>query len=328
MYGAFYGLKEKPFNSTPDPKFLFMSAGHREALAHLVFGVQEQKGFIILTGEVGTGKTTLLNALFRRLDADTAVAFVSNTTLSFDEMLQFILRDFGVKDAGTSRGERLMALSAYLAERRSGGLNSVIVFDEAQNLQADVLEQIRLLSNFETATDKLLQIALVGQPELKTRLRLPELRQLRQRIALRAHLEPLSAEDTSEYIKSRLRIAGATDLRIFDEPAVRRIADYSQGIPRVINMVCDHCLVSGYALRKRRIGKDAVERAIKYFEASERPPKRWRWKATAGWALGTVAASTIGLALLSVSDAYGVISRDITAPILALARTAKALLLP
>src|SRR5947209_198731 len=199
MFEGFYGLKEKPFNATPDPKFLFMTPSHREALAHLVFGVQEDKGFLVLTGEVGTGKTTLLNALLRKLDAgSTAVSFIYNSTLSFDEILEYMLKDFGVNAEASTRVQRLIALNAFLIEQRRAGRKSVVIFDEAQNLETSILEQVRLLSNFETPSEKLLQIMLIGQPELKTKLQLPSLRQLKQRIALRCTIHPLSGDEYLE----------------------------------------------------------------------------------------------------------------------------------
>ncbi len=200
MFEAFYGLKEKPFNATPDPKFLFMTPSHREALAHLVFGVQEDKGFLVLTGEVGTGKTTLLNALLRKLDAgSTAVSFIYNSTLTFDEILEYMLKDFGVKAEASTRVQRLIALNAFLIEQRRAGRKSVVIFDEAQNLETSILEQVRLLSNFETPSEKLLQIMLIGQPELKTKLQLPSLRQLKQRIALRCTIHPLAGDEVRDY---------------------------------------------------------------------------------------------------------------------------------
>lgn len=312
MYLNFYGLKEKPFNPTPDPKFLYLTPGHREALAQLVYGVREHKGFIVLTGEVGTGKTTLLKTLLTRLDGNTAVAFVFNSTLPFDELLEYMLHDFGIAKAGETRVERLVTLNNFLIERRRAGQNTVVIFDEAQNLDAATLERVRLLSNFETATDKLLQILLVGQPELGTKLALPELRQLRQRVGLRCAIPPLRPEETRDYIRSRLRIAGAQDLNLFTERAVRRITEHAGGIPRVINMVCDHCLLIGYADQTRRIDADIVGRAIKYLEEGELPLRRAKRRGVEGvrvlrWALGAVAAGAVGVlaALALHGDALG-----------------------
>ena len=297
---AFFGLLQKPFNPTPDPRFLYPSPGHREGLAHLLYGVQEHKGFILLTGEVGTGKTTLLRALLSRLDSHTASAFVFDTTLPFEGLLEYILEDFGIAKSGVSHAQRLIALNNFLIERRRAGQNTVLVLDEAQNLDLRALEQIRLLSNFETDTDKLLQILLVGQPELLDKLNRPELRQLKQRISLRCHILPLTPAETREYIRTRLRIAGARDLGLFSDPAIMRIAEYSGGIPRLINTVCDHCLVIGYADQIRRIDGKVVEEAIEYFERGEqRSPKpqrllsRWR-RLAVRWGLPAAGALVLG----------------------------------
>src|SRR5262249_47125836 len=212
MYLTFYGLAAKAFKATPGPQFLYMTPGHREALAQLLYGTQERKGFIVLIGKVGTGKTTLLHALWQRLKEHSAISFVVNSTLSFDGILEYILADLGITGVGESRAQRLIALNNFLIKREREGQNTVLIIDEAQNLEVATLEQIRLLSNFETPTSKLLQILLVGQPELKTRLDLPELRQLKQRVGLRCHIPPLTVEETRAYIRTRLRIAGARDL--------------------------------------------------------------------------------------------------------------------
>jgi general secretion pathway protein A len=299
MYLSFYGLTEKPFNATPDPKFLYMSAGHREALAQLVYGTQERKGFIALTGKVGTGKTTLLHALCQRLNGQGAVSFVVNSALPFDQFLEYVLEDLGIDKVAESRAQRLIALNNFLIEQQRTGQNTVLIVDEAQNLDPLTLEQIRLLSNFETPTSKLLQILLVGQPELKSRLNLPELRQLKQRIALRCQIPALTLEETRSYIRTRLRIAGARDLGLFVDSAVDRISAYSGGIPRLINTVCDHCLLFGYADQKRRIDRHVVDQAIKYLEDGTRPQHRIKgvnggWSRRAwGWGLGTVAVTFV-----------------------------------
>src|SRR6266705_5048115 len=220
MYLNFYGLNEKPFNSTPDPRFLYLSPGHREALAQLQYGTQERKGFMVLTGKVGTGKTTVLQALRRRLDGDTAVSYVFNSTLPFDGILEYVLEDLGITKPEESQARRLIALNNFLIERERAGQKTVLVIDEAQNLAAATLEQIRLLSNFETTTSKLLQILLVGQPELTAKLDLPELRQLKQRVGLRCQIPPLTSQEAHEYIRHRLRVAGAHDMALFNEAAV------------------------------------------------------------------------------------------------------------
>ena len=279
--------------------------------------MQEHKGFLVLTGEVGTGKTTLLRTLLTRLDGHTDVAFVFNSTLPFDELIEYILHDFGIAKAGESRVERLVTLNNFLIERRRAGQNTVVIFDEAQNLQPATLEQIRLLSNFETTTDKLVQILLVGQPELKAKLNLPELRQLKQRIGLRCTIPPLRAEETHDYIRRRLRIAGGQDLNLFSERAVGRIAEYSRGIPRVINIVCDHCLLIGYADQTRRIDEDVVERAIKYLEDGELPMPRAKRGAmpptrAIRWAVGAAVACAVG-GLVALALQEGAFHQALTA---------------
>jgi len=307
MYLQFYGLREAPFSPTPDPKFLFQSSRHREALAQLLYGVRERKGFIVLTGEIGTGKTTLLRTLLERLDRDTHVAYVHNSALGIEGLLEYILQDWGVKSEATSHAQRLFELNEFLIEQHRQRLSPVLVIDEAQNLTIPTLEAVRLLSNFETASSKLMQILLVGQPELRDKLNTPELRQLKQRIGLRCHIGPLSPEETRLYVRHRLRIAGAADAGIFSDAAIQRIAEYSHGTPRVINIVCDHCLLSGFADSKRRIDTSAVDEAIEYLEEGERP----EWKRSrqarlvpsrgALWAArGGVAALVFLLVLLAV----------------------------
>ncbi len=278
MYLEFYGLAERPFTTTPDPRFLYQTPGHREALAQLAYGVADHKGFLVLTGEVGTGKTTLLHALRQGLNGTTATAFVFDSTLPFDGLLEYVLEDFGVASAGASHAQRLIALNNFLIERRRVGQNSVVLLDEAQNLSAGMLEQVRLLSNFETPTEKLLQIVLVGQPELEARLAVPELRQLRQRVALHCRIAPLSPPDVGDYISTRLRIAGAPDVELFTDAATRLIASHSGGIPRVVNILCDHCLIVGYAERRRRIEPRDVTEAVGYMrhEAPPAPARRFR----------------------------------------------------
>src|SRR5438128_11025249 len=274
MYLNFYGLREAPFAPTPDPKFLFQSPRHREALAQLIYGVRERKGFIVLTGEIGTGKTTLLRTLLERLDRDTHVAYVHNSALGIEGLLEYILHDWGVKSVGTTHAQRLFELNEFLIDQHRQGMSPVLVIDEAQNLSIETLEAVRLLSNFETTSQKLMQILLVGQPELRDKLNAPELRQLKQRIGLRCHIGPLSPEETKLYIRHRLRIAGASDAGIFTDGAIQKIAEYSRGTPRVINIVCDHCLLSGFADSKRRIDANIVDEAVEYLEEGER--REWK----------------------------------------------------
>jgi general secretion pathway protein A len=308
MYRRFYGFTKPPFGLTPDPSFLCLTPGHREALAQLTYGVQEKKGFILLTGEVGTGKTTLLRALLNRLPKGPAVAYAVNSTLPFDELLEYLLEDLGVPSAGVSRAQRLMALYRFLTEQYRAGVNNVLIIDEAQNLDLDTLEQIRLLSNFETTSEKLVQIVLAGQPELRRRLALPELRQLKQRIALRCKIEPMSPEETRGYIADRLRIAGGSNPRLFTSEAVEIITAYSGGVPRVVNIVCDHCLLAGYANEIRQIDASVARVAIEYLEEQEDEPRRkgpaswWRrFRVAAVLAAGVVSA---GIAVLAWESSH------------------------
>jgi general secretion pathway protein A len=304
---AFFGLQEPPFNPTPNPRFLHLTPAHQEGLAQLLYGVQQQKGFILLTGEIGTGKTTLLKALIERLDETTAVAFVSNSMLDFDGILEYVLEDLGIAKPGHSTlAQRLFTLQNFLIERQRAGQNTVLILDEAHDLPPATLERIRLLSNFETTSDKVLQIVLAGQPELRATLDLPELRQLKQRIGLRCRLSALEPEQVGEYIRTRLRVAGSPDLGLFSREAVARVAGYSGGIPRLVNIVCDHCLLFAYADQVRRVGPEIVAEAIQYLEDGERPPSAsgrilGRWRMTPlRWALAA-ASLVVGVAALAAT---------------------------
>jgi general secretion pathway protein A len=300
MYLQFYGLRETPFSPTPDPKFLFQSTRHREALAQLLYGVRERKGFTVLTGEIGTGKTTLLRTLLSKLDRDTHVAYIHNTALGIEGLLEYILQDWGVKSTAATHAQRLFELNEFLIEQHRQNLSPVLVIDEAQNLSIPTLEAVRLLSNFETSSHKLMQILLVGQPELRAKLNSPDLRQLKQRIGLRCHISPLSPEETRLYIRHRLRVAGATDAGIFSDAAIQRITEYSQGIPRLVNIVCDHCLLSGFADSKRRLDTGVVDEAIDYLEEGERPQWKIGRQRRLVPAPGTVWAARGGVAALLV----------------------------
>ena len=330
MYLEFYGLSEQPFNATPDPKFLYPTPGHREALAQLLYGVQEGKGFIVLTGEVGTGKTTLLHTLMERIGSTTPIAFIFDSTMPFDGLLEYMLEDFGIPNPGQSRAQRLFALNRFLIERRRAGQTAVVIVDEAQNLSPATLEELRLLSNFETPGGKLLQIILVGQPELRENLLRPELRQLRQRIGMRCAIRPLTPQETREYIGSRLRVAGAADARLFSEAAVERIAAYTSGIPRLINILCDHCLLIGYAEQTRRVDRALVERGIEYLEDGRRPAhaRGMFWRPRAGafrWVLGGVGAAALaGMTVLAAAiGGLGSVPAFVMTQFLDLARVAR-----
>jgi general secretion pathway protein A len=263
MYTAFYGLREKPFSLTPDPRFLFLSESHREALAHVIYGIEQGEGFIAVTGEVGTGKTTLSRTLLQRMGSDTEVAFVFNPTLSGEELLRAISLEFGLITDGLSRADLNDQLNQFLLESRREGVRALLIVDEAQNLAPATLEEIRLLSNLETSTSKLLQILLFGQPELDEMLDSRELRQLRQRITVRWMLEPLSSAETSEYVRHRLRVAAGRDVDIFTDRALREIRRRAHGIPRLVNVLCDRALLAGYADGALELGPRFIDRAAR-----------------------------------------------------------------
>jgi general secretion pathway protein A len=268
MYQNFYGFLESPFNVTPDPRFLYLTPSHRDALAHLRYGVAEGKGFVVLTGEVGLGKTTVLRAFLEQAPPDIVTAVVLSTSLSFKDLLFLALHDFGLDGAEKSKAEMLAMLSTFLIGLSAKGKTGLLVLDEAQNLSPDILEEFRLLSNLETAAHKLIQIALVGQPELKTKLSLHRLRQLRQRIPGICDLQPLDAHEVRRYIEHRLRVAaGGREPSVTFEPDVYEwITAYSGGVPRLINQVCDRALLIGYVDEKRRITRDVVLEAIRDLE--------------------------------------------------------------
>jgi putative secretion ATPase (PEP-CTERM system associated) len=253
MYQRFYGLQEKPFNVTPDPRFLYLSPHHQEALAHLQYAIQERQGFVAIIGEVGTGKTTLVHAVLSRLGSKVSTAFLFSTRLTAKGLLRLMLADFGIDSKARTKDELLLELNQFLLQQYSRGIDSLLIVDEAQNLSSGLLEEIRMLSNLETDRDKLLQIVLVGQPELATKLALPQLRQLRQRIGCRYRIYPLDGHETGEYIRHRLKVAGLSEGSLFDQPAIDIIYRCSQGIPRLINVICDNILLLGYANGKSHI---------------------------------------------------------------------------
>ena len=261
MYCDFYQLTERPFNVTPDPKFLYLNARYREAIASLNYGITQRKGFITLIGEAGTGKTTLLKKLLEDLDPKTKSVFIFNTNVSFEEILEYIFAEFDLPIHNGKKLYMLQRLNAFLLEELRGGGNVALLIDEAQDLEFAVLEDLRLLSNLETAKEKILQIVLSGQPELGQKLSNPVLRQLRQRIGINCRLLPLSRDEITEYIHFRLQAAGAPDLKLFTREAEDQIYHFSRGIPRLVNVVCDNALVIGYALGKKRIGAEVIGEA-------------------------------------------------------------------
>ncbi len=273
MYKRFFGLKENPFNVNPDPRYLFLTKETEEALSGLMYGVQNRKGFITLTGEVGTGKTTLINRLLDWLHQQRArTAFLFNSRMNTNQMFDFILAEFGISCDSQTKSQQLMRLNQWLLERYRAGETTVLIVDEAQNLTYPVLEEIRLLTNLETSTEKLLQIVLSGQQELEEKLMLPQLRQLRQRIMLRCKTIPLTKEQTHDYIAERLRIAGACGELIFNPKTVETIHLYSLGIPRVVNLLCEHSLINAYAEQQRLISPTIVEEVAHEFQLDEVEP--------------------------------------------------------
>ena len=263
LYQEYFGLTQAPFNITPDPGFLYLSASHREGLAHLSYGIKARKGFVVLTGEVGTGKTTLIQTLLAELNGTTHTALIFSAIISPVDLLRYVCDEFDLTDPKQPRTDihdYLVLLNEYLLDKYRKGENCALIIDEAQNLSAEVLESIRLLSNFETCKDKLLQILLVGQPELAIRLNSQGLRQLKQRVTLRHHLRALSLSECQEYIANRLRIAGG-DPSIFTSKALETLYAHSGGIPRVINVLADNALLTGYALGKKQLD-DSIIREI------------------------------------------------------------------
>jgi general secretion pathway protein A len=273
MYKSFFGLKENPFNVNPDPRYLLLTKQIEEALTGLMYGIQTRKGFITLTGEVGTGKTTLVNRLLDWLHHRRArTAFLFNSRMNSSQLFDFILAEFEIQCDSKSKSQQLMKLNHWLLDRYRAGETVVLIIDEAQNLTFPVLEEVRLLTNLETATEKLLQIVLSGQPELEEKLKLPELRQLRQRIMLRCKTTPLTKEQTQEYIEERLRIAGANSAPIFNKAAMDMVHLYSLGVPRVVNLLCEHSLVNGFVDQQRPIGPKIVEEVAREFQLDEVEP--------------------------------------------------------
>jgi general secretion pathway protein A len=260
MYKKFFGLHANPFNVNPDPRYLFPTRHTEEAISCLTFGIQSRKGFVLLTGEVGTGKTTLVNKLMEWLRRQkVSTAFIFNSRMNVPEFLDYMMADFGIPTESTTKSQILLRLYHWLLERYRAGETAVLIVDEAHNLSDELLEEIRLMSNLETASEKLLQIVLVGQPELEQKLRQPHLRQLRQRIMLRAKTQPLSLEETESYIAQRLSIAGSVQQEVFDQGALILIHRYSGGIPRIVNLMCEHCLVNAFVEGQQVIKAEIVE---------------------------------------------------------------------
>jgi len=264
MYLDFYGFREKPFNLTPDPRFVFLSKNHREAFAHLLYGINNRAGFILLTGEVGSGKTTVLRALLSQLDGDHyRTALIFNPCLSPPELIQNINREFAIQTYASTGSSLLDSLNPFLLQQNSEGRTVVLVIDEAQSLEVPVLEQIRLISNLETDRDKLIQIVLSGQPEFVHILKTKEMHQLSQRITVRYHLQPMDLDDTVAYVNHRLEVAGGRSRDLFSRRALKLIYRYSRGLPRLINAACDRALLTGYTKDAARINSRIAAAGIK-----------------------------------------------------------------
>jgi len=309
MYRGFFRLQHKPFTLAPDPRFMFMATSHREALAHLLYGIQEGHGFIQVVGQVGTGKTTLCRTLLDQVGYDAEVAFIFNPSPSEIELLQAIHREFGLPTGAQTRTELLAELNRFLLQKKAEGRRVLLVIDEAQNLEPDVLEQIRLLSNLETDSAKLIQIVLIGQPELDDALARSDLRQLRQRITVRWRLEPFDREEVAQYVEHRLSVAGNPNSGIFSRPALRALHRRSGGVPRLINSIADRALLGAYSRGKRRVTAGEVRRA-----ASELPgARRDSWLRALGLRAST-AALLLGAGLATGTLAGALLGRPAAAP--------------
>ena len=267
MYLDYYGLTEAPFDITPNPRFLFYSTKHREAFNHLLYGIRERKGFVQLTGEVGAGKTTLCRAILEQLDnGQYATALILNPVMSAEELVKAVAIEFGLPVNGLDRLETLSVINHFLLHQVESGKETVLIIDEAQDMTDELLEQVRLLSNLETDDRKLVQIVLMGQPELRDRLNNPRLRQLRQRITVRYHLPPLNRYEVNDYIHHRLQVAGAKGAPYFTQFALWRVYRYSQGIPRLLNAICDKALLAGFVHQQEKIDFRMVGEAVHELE--------------------------------------------------------------
>ena len=305
MYEEYYGFSEKPFSLTPDPKYLFKSASHASAFELLQYAIRRREGFVVITGDIGTGKTTLCRALLDQIDRKTFTALVLNPFLSEEDLLRLVLQEFGVVSreevrrgrlAGVSKQELIETLNEFLLSLRAIGAQALLILDEAQNLPLQTLEQIRILSNLETEKEKLLQIVLVGQSNLKDLLRRPELRQLDQRVSIRYDLKPLTKDETAAYVQHRLSVAGGGAAVTFVPKALARVTAYTHGIPRLINLLCDRSLLTAYSQHSTRVVPKMIESAA--FSLELRRPERtlrgWVRQHLAPFAAGVVLAAMVG----------------------------------
>jgi general secretion pathway protein A len=273
MYQEFYGLREKPFSLTPDSQFLYLSESHRTAIDSFLYGIDQRAGFVVMTGDAGTGKTTICRATLEKIDKNVKTAVIFNSLLSERELLVSILQDFGLASKGRSKKELIDELNKFLLDQLSQGKNAAIIIDEAQNLSIPVLEQIRMLSNLETEKEKMLQIVLLGQLELEQKLQSPELRQLSQRVTIKHRLLPLSQKETEHYINQRLAVAGGQGNITFSRSAINEIYRFSKGIPRLINLICDRALLGGFVDQTYYINRKIIQRARKSLAGNERTPR-------------------------------------------------------
>jgi general secretion pathway protein A len=312
MYNHFFGFSESPFNVTPDPKFLFFTESHREAHAAMRYAIQERKGFVVITGEVGTGKTTLIFSLLKGLDDKVKIVFIHHTSISFEQLLKEILRELDLPVTSQDKTALLLELNNYLIERLARDENLAIIIDEAQNLNRETLEELRMLSNLETPSSKLLQILFVGQPEFEEIINAEDLRQLKQRIWIRIQIKPLTPEECRQYIEHRLALVGSSSSRVFTPEAMSLICELSNGIPRIINILCDNALLIAYGLSKKNIEVPIIQEVLKDMglwpkektdkknvEPDEKPPKaRPKRKNIVAKVAYVVALVIIGLGVL------------------------------
>jgi general secretion pathway protein A len=278
MYKKFFRFTEKPFEITPDPMFVFFSEQHQEALSHLRYAIREGKGFSVITGEAGTGKTTLVHLLLSKLDGHVRTSFIFNPILDQSDFLNYVCDDLGIESAGMkSRGQSLKALHSFLLDCFANDEKVFLIIDEAQSLKPELLQEVRLLTNLETSKKKLLHVILLGQPELNKTLDESRFRPLKQRITVRYHLRPLNRKETAAYIIHRLKRAGSRDIAIFEKEAVDKIYEHSKGIPRLINIICDNALLTAFLLERKRIGKKIIRDVIHDMGSGERSGKHYIW---------------------------------------------------
>jgi general secretion pathway protein A len=324
MYKEYFGLEEMPFSIAPDPRYLYMSGQHREALAHLLYGFNSDGGFVLLTGDVGTGKTTICRCLLEQIPEKTAIAFIVNPKLTVEELLAVICDEFGIKYPANNKSIKIFIdnINSYLLEAHAKDHRAVLIIDEAQNLGADVLEQLRLLTNLETNQVKLLQIILMGQPELRDKLSQPELLQLSQRIIARYHLGALSKKEVSAYVTHRLTVAGVKD-RLFSDPAIDKLYKLSGGVPRLINVLCDRALLGVFAHGKKQVTGSIIKKAASEVFGAER--FIIQYKKTAVWVLTIMVTVIVGVVLGVLGASYynrndqpkpGPVKANITKPLM------------